>query len=117
MPETRQMKEVEKQAGPEMAALVYWGHTGSRDVVDSNGRRVGIVRGFLIDKDWMISQLVVEVKKEILNEVGFEQKHKVLNVALVNLPSSYVDAASDVVKLNTDFNSLRGKVQLYEVRK
>ncbi len=117
MPEMRQMKEVEKHAGPEMAALVYWGHTGSRDVLDSNGRKVGIVRGFLINKDWMISQLVVEVKKEILDEAGIEQKHKVLNVALVHLPSSYVDVASDVVRLNTDFRSLKGKVDLYEVRK
>ena len=117
MPEKQQMKGVEKQAGPEMAALVYWGHTGSNEVLDSNGRKVGIVRGFLIDKNWMISQLVIEVKKEILDEVGIEPKHKVMDVMLVHLPSSYVDVASDVVRLNTDFRSLKGKVNLYEVRK
>ena len=117
MPEMRQMKEVEKQAGPEMAALVYWGHTGSREVVDNNGRKVGIVRGFLIDKNWMISQLVIEVKKEILDEIGFEPKHKVMDVELVHLPSRYVDVASDVVRLNTDFRSLKGKIDIYEVRR
>jgi hypothetical protein len=111
------MKEVEKHTPSDIAGMIFWGHTASREVIDSNGRKLGIVRGFLVDKNWMISQLVIEVKKEILDEVGFEQKHKVLNVALVNLPSSYVDVASDVVRLNTAFNSLRGKVHLYEVRK
>ncbi len=117
MPEMRQMKEVEKHATSDITGMVFWGHVASKEVVDSNGRKLGIVRGFLVDKDWMISQLVIEVKKEILEEAGFEQKHKVLNVALVHLPTSYVDVASDVVKLNIDFNSLKGKVWPYEVRK
>ena len=38
---------------------------------------------------------MVEVKKEILDEVGIEMKHEVINVALVNLPTSYVEVAAD----------------------
>ena len=115
MPERSQMEEVKKQA-PGMAP-VYWGHLASRDLLDSNGREIGVVRGILVDKDWTIPQIVVEAKKEILDEVGIEPKHKVMDVMLVNLPTSYVDVASDVVRLNTDFRSLKGKVKLYEVRR
>jgi hypothetical protein len=100
-----------------MAGLVFWGHLASREVITGDGRKVGVARGILIDKDWKISQIVVEVKKEILDEVGIEMKHSVINVAMVNLPTSYVEVAADVVRLNTDLAGLRGKVQVYEIRK
>ena len=116
MPERQQMKGVEKQA-PEMAGLVYWDYPESRDVITRDGKNIGVVRGFLIDTDWKIPNLVVEVRREILDEAGIEQKHKIINVALVNLPTSYIDVASDVVQLNTDLASLKGKVQPYEVRR
>lgn len=116
MPERHQMEQVEKREQG-MAGLVFWGHLASRDIITADGRKVGVARGILIDKDWTIPQIVVEVDRNILDEVGLEMKHRVINVALVNLPTSYVEVAADVVRLNTNLAGLKGKVNVYEVRK
>ena len=76
MAERHQMEQVGKQS-PEMAGLVFWGHLASRDVITNDGRKVGVARGILIASDWTIPEIVVEVNRNILDEVGIEQKHKI----------------------------------------
>jgi sporulation protein YlmC with PRC-barrel domain len=94
----------------ETKGLVYWGYLESKDVMDSNGKFVGVMRGIVIDNNWTIPKVVIEVKKNILDELGIEKP--LLSVALVELPSEYVRNGTDMVQLTGDVNSLKWKAEL-----
>jgi sporulation protein YlmC with PRC-barrel domain len=96
----------------EMMGAVYWGYLQSKDVLDSDGRYVGILRGILIDNKWTIPEVVIEVNKSILDELGVDYD-PLFDVALVNLPTEYVKNVGDIVQLTGNVASLKGFVKLY----
>ena len=104
------MQETAKEKA-ETKGLVYWGHLESKDVLDPNGRFVGILRGFVITSDWTIPKVVIEVNRSILDELGIEKP--LLSVALVELPTEFVRNGTDVAQLTGDVNSLKWKAELY----
>lgn len=96
----------------DIKALYFWGNVEPREVITKDGKDVGIVRGILVDtKNWTIPHLVVEVNNKTLDE--FEIKKPLLSVALINLPTKYVQSVSDVVTLKTNIGSMSGDVNIY----
>lgn len=91
--------------------FVYWGYLQSKDVLDVNGKFVGVMRGFVIDGNWTIPKVVIEVGDNILDEMDI--KRSLLETALVELPSEYVRNGIDVIQLTGDVDSLKGKANLY----
>jgi len=96
----------------EMLGAVYWGYMQSKDVLDSSGRYVGILRGIMIDNKWTIPEVIIEVNKGILDEFGVDYD-PLFDVALVNLPTEHVKNVGDVVQLTDNVASLKGIVKLY----
>ena len=95
--------------------LLYIGYLESKDVLTTDGRLGGFLRALLIDpKNWTVASMVVEVDRDILEEVGI--KKPLLDRALVDIPAKFVKGASDVIQLNEDLEKMRGSVNLYWVR-
>ena len=108
----------------------------SRDVLTDDGRRVGVLKGILVDTAaWTVPQLVVEVDKNALDELKLkkpmlstvwnisdprvknfldELKLKKPGTMLVNVPTTHVRSISDVVQLNTDLASVSSVVTIAE---
>ncbi len=107
------MRESATQRAEEMEA-VFWGYLQSTDVLDSDGRYVGILRGIMIANNWTIPDVIIEVNNNILDELGVDY-NPMLDVALVNLPTQYVESVGDVVQLTDNVASLKGKVSMYFV--
>ena len=64
----------------------------------------------MIDSNWTIPKVVIEVKKNILDELGIEKP--LLKVALVELPTKYVRNGTDVAQLTDSVDSLKWKAEL-----
>ena len=92
--------------------VVFWGYLQSKDVLDSNGRYVGLLRGIMIDNKWTIPAAIIEVNPDVMDELGVVYD-PVLETGLVNLPTQYVKSVGDVVQLTDDVASLKGFVNLY----
>ncbi len=95
--------------------LFHWGYIKSMDVYTRDGKNVGLARGILIDpENWTVPQIVVEVDVNILEELNIEIP--LVKETLVNIPTSYVKEVSNVVLLNSDFDSMKDVVSLYTER-
>jgi sporulation protein YlmC with PRC-barrel domain len=76
-----------------------------RDVITSDGRKIGSLTGAWIDiSTWTITSLIVELDKEVVSELNV--KKPMLRTARVNIPTSYIQRISDVAQLNTDITTL-----------
>ncbi|KQM12061.1 hypothetical protein AOA80_04655 [Methanomassiliicoccales archaeon RumEn M1] len=85
------------------------GDLEDRDVITSDGRVIGQLKGAWIDtNNWQVASLVIDLRKEVVDELNI--KKPVLKAARINLPTSYVQRVADVVQLNTDMSGLAASV-------
>jgi sporulation protein YlmC with PRC-barrel domain len=114
------------------------GELESRDIITDDGRRIGVLKGILVDTTaWTVPQLVIEVNKKILDEIKIKKpmlSTVLVNVptlptnylkdilddlnlkkpgaVLVNVPTTHVKSTSDVVQLDTDLSAVSSVVTI-----
>jgi molecular chaperone DnaK (HSP70) len=115
MQETKTEKMETATRESESVQTIYWGYLESKDVLDTNGEYVGVLRGILIADNWTIPEVVIEVNEDVLDEMGVETP--LFSDALVNLPSRYVRNGSDVVQLTENVASLKEAAKPYFLTK
>jgi sporulation protein YlmC with PRC-barrel domain len=78
-----------------------------RNVLTTDGRRIGQMTGVLVDTStWKVQAIVVKLEKAILDELNI--KKPIFSTPSVSIPVDLVSKASDVVQLNGEFSSLIG---------
>jgi sporulation protein YlmC with PRC-barrel domain len=128
------------QESPTTTQNLELGRLESRDVITDDGRLIGVLKGILVDTTaWTVPQLVVEVNKNVLDEIKmqkpmlstfavnvptlptnyFKKIMDDLNIrkpgaVLVNIPTTHVRGTSDVVQLNTDLSAVGSIVTISE---
>ncbi|NLI74360.1 MAG: hypothetical protein GX369_06290 [Euryarchaeota archaeon] len=81
------------------------GHLDERDVITSDGRLIGQLKGAWIDtNNWSVSSLIIDLKKESVDELNV--KKPVLKAARINLSTNHVKRVADVIQLNVDMSGL-----------
>lgn len=76
-----------------------------RDVITTEGRNIGTLKGAWLDlSTWTVTSLVVQLNKDVVDELNV--KKPALRSAVVNIPTTYVKNVSDVMQLNTDMTAL-----------
>ena len=90
----------------------YWRAEKVREVYTNDGKLLGTLHGILVDPTtWTVSQFVIEVKKNISEELNI--KKPMMGDAQVNVPTSFVKDVSDVVQLNSNLASMKGAVSVH----
>ena len=80
-----------------------------KDVISKDGRKVGVLVGVNVDtKTWTVHGIVVEVNKEIIEELHI--KKSMLKLPKVNLKTDLVAVVGDIVHLNVDLKNLKDYV-------
>jgi sporulation protein YlmC with PRC-barrel domain len=80
-----------------------------KDVISKDGRKVGALVGVNVDtKTWTVHAIVVEVNKEIIEELHI--KKSMLKLPKVNLKTDLVAVVGDIVHLNVDLKNLKDYV-------
>jgi sporulation protein YlmC with PRC-barrel domain len=78
-----------------------------RNVITTDGRRIGHMTGILVDAStWKVQAIVVKLEKAILDELNI--KKPIFSTPSVSIPVDLVSNTSDVVQLNGEFSSLIG---------
>lgn len=77
-----------------------------KDVISKDGRKVGALVGVNVDtKTWTVHAIVVEVNKDIIEELNI--KKSMLKLPKISLKTELVAIVGDIVHLNTDLKSLK----------
>jgi sporulation protein YlmC with PRC-barrel domain len=77
-----------------------------KDVLTTDGRLVGTLRGARIDPaTWTVTRLIVDLKDDVADELDLEKS--IIRTVTVNFPVAHVKAFSDVVLLDIGLASLR----------
>lgn len=77
-----------------------------KDVISHDGRKIGVLVGVNIDtKTWTVHAIVVEVNKEIIEEL--QVKKSLLKLPRINLKTDLVGVVGDIVHLNVDLKNLK----------
>jgi len=80
-----------------------------KDVISKDGRKVGALVGVNVDtKTWTVHAIVVEVNKDIIEELNI--KKSVLKLPKISLKTELVAIVGDIVHLNADLASLKDLV-------
>jgi len=80
-----------------------------KDVISHDGRKIGVLVGVNIDtKTWTVHAIVVEVNKEIIEELHV--KKSMLKLPRINLKTDIVGVVGDIVHLNVDLKNLKDYV-------
>ncbi len=78
-----------------------------RNVLTTDGRRIGQMTGIKIDMaTWTIEAIVIRLEKAILDELNIRKP--IFSTPTVSMPVNLVSRVSDVVQLNAEFASLMG---------
>ena len=77
-----------------------------KDVISHDGRKIGVLVGVNIDtKTWTVHAIVVEVNKDIIEEL--QVKKSMLKLPRINLKTDLVGIVGDIVHLNVDLKNLK----------
>jgi len=77
-----------------------------KDVISKDGRKVGALVGVNVDtKTWTVHAIVVEVNKDIIEELNI--KKSMLKLPKISLKTELVAIVGDIVHLNADLKSLK----------
>jgi sporulation protein YlmC with PRC-barrel domain len=77
-----------------------------KDVISHDGRKIGVLVGVNIDtKTWTVHAIVVEVNKDIIEEL--QVKKSMLKLPRINLKTDLVGVVGDIVHLNVDLKNLK----------
>jgi sporulation protein YlmC with PRC-barrel domain len=80
-----------------------------KDVISHDGRKIGVLVGVNIDtKTWTVHAIVVEVNKDIIEEL--QVKKSMLKLPRINLKTDIVGVVGDIVHLNVDLKNLKDYV-------
>jgi sporulation protein YlmC with PRC-barrel domain len=80
-----------------------------KDVISHDGRKIGVLVGVNIDtKTWTVHAIVVEVNKDIIEEL--QVKKSMLKLPRINLKTDLVGVVGDIVHLNVDLKNLKDYV-------
>jgi sporulation protein YlmC with PRC-barrel domain len=80
-----------------------------KDVISHDGRKIGVLVGVNIDtKIWTVHAIVVEVNKDIVEEL--QVKKSMLKLPRINLKTDLVGVVGDIVHLNVDLKNLKDYV-------
>jgi len=90
--------------------IMEMGCIKARDVITTDGRKVGVLSGGWIDvKSWNVTALVIDLDKNVVDELNL--KKPILRSAKISLPTSSIKNMSDVAQLNIDMTTLARMVQ------
>ncbi len=96
--------------GPENERIMEMGCIKARDVITTDGRKVGSLSGAWIDvKSWNVTALVIDLDKNVVDELNL--KKPILRSAKISLPISSIMNMADVAQLNIDMTTLSRLVQ------
>lgn len=77
-----------------------------KDIISHDGRKIGVLVGVNIDtKTWTVHAIVVEVNKDIIEELHV--KKSMLKLPRINLKTDLVGVVGDIVHLNVDLKNLK----------
>ena len=83
------------------------GFDSARNVLTTDGRRIGQMTGIRIDiTTWTVQAIVIRLEKAILDELNI--KKPIFSTLTVSMPVNLVSKVSDVVQLKAEFASLMG---------
>jgi sporulation protein YlmC with PRC-barrel domain len=83
------------------------GFDSPRNVLTTDGRRIGQMTGIKIDvTTWTVQAIVIRLEKAILDELNI--KKPIFSTPTVSIPVNLVSKVSDVVQLNAEFANLMG---------
>ncbi|NLK25941.1 MAG: hypothetical protein GX307_05120 [Euryarchaeota archaeon] len=92
-----------------MSRPLEMGDLEDRDIITTDGRIIGQLKGAWIDtSNWSVASLVVDLNKDVVEELNV--KKPILKAARVNLPTTYVAKVADIVQLNVDMTTLSGAI-------
>ncbi len=81
-----------------------------KDVITTDGRRVGSLSGAWIDVGtWTVTSLTVNLDKTVVDELSL--KKPLLRSAKTNIPTSLIKNISDVAQLNINMATLSTMLQ------
>ena len=83
------------------------GFDSARNVLTTDGRRIGQMTGIRVDvTTWTVQAIVIRLEKAILDELNI--KKPIFSTLTVSMPVNLVSKVSDAVQLNAEFASLMG---------